>query len=167
MTKVTIDLSPGRRTWMIINGVLWLLVGNIIAILLIRLQRGISIDVIGAYLIFGLLGIVPIWRATGSRIEFSGDEILYVQPLFKISCKWDDFVGLRVSSDGVALRFLDSKIVTMRFIAHALMYLGLWNNTIPLSPYLTLGNRLKVWDAIERYLEDNQEKKILELLLTG
>jgi hypothetical protein len=167
MAKITIGLSSGRKTWMIIGGIIWLFVGNLIAVLVIRLQSGISIDVIAVYLIFGMLGIVPIYRATRSQIEFNGDEILYTQPLFKILCKWDDFIGLRISSEGVALRFLDSRINTLKFIARSLKYLGLWNNTIPLSPYLTLHNRIKVWDVIERHLDDDQEKKILELLLTG
>jgi hypothetical protein len=167
MTKVTIGLSPGRKTWMIIGGIVWLFVGNLIAVLVMRLQNGISIDVVGVYLIFGILGLVPIFRATGSQIEFNGEEILYTQPLFKILCKWDDFIGLRVSSEGVALRFLNSRINTLKFIARSLKYIGLWNNTIPLSPYLTLENRLKVWDVIECHIEDDQEKKILELLLTG
>jgi hypothetical protein len=167
MTKITIGLSPGRKTWMIIGGIVWLFVGNLIAVLVLRLQNGISIDVIGVYLIFGILGLAPIFRATRSRIEFNGEEILYTQPLFKILCKWEDFIGLRVSSEGVALRFLNSRINTLKFIAQSLKYLGLWNNTIPLSPYLTFKNRLKVWDAIECHIEDDQEKKILELLLTG
>jgi uncharacterized membrane protein YuzA (DUF378 family) len=167
MAKITVGLSPGRKTWMIIGGIIWLFVGNLMAVLVIRLQGGISVDVVAIYLIFGMLGIVPIYRATRSQIEFNGDEILYTQPLFKILCKWDDFIGLRVSPEGVALRFLDSRITTLKVIARSLKYLGLWNNTIPLSPYLTLENRMKVWNAIERYLEDDQEKKILELLLTG
>ena len=167
MAKITIGLSPGRKTWMIINGIIWLFIGNLFAVLVARIQAGISIDVIGIYLIFGIVGIVPIWRAVRSRIEFSGDEILYTQSLFKISCTWKDFIGLRISSDGVALRFLDSRITAMKFIARSLKYLGLWNNTVPLSPYLTYENRIKVWDVIEQYLEDDQEKKILELLLTG
>lgn len=152
---------------MIFNGIIWLFLGNLIALLVTRLQNGISIDVIAIYLTFGILTIAPIWRATRSRIEFNGDEILYTQPLFKISCKWDDFIGLRISSEGVALRFLNSRIYTLSFIAYTIKYLGLWNNAIPLSPYLTFENRIKVWDAIELYLEDDQEKKILELLLTG
>ena len=152
---------------MIINGIVWLFVGNFIAILVMRLQSGISIDVVAVYLIFGMLGIAPIYRATRSQIEFDGDRILYTQPLFKILCKWDDFIGLRVSPEGVALRFLDSKITTLEGIARTLKFFGLWNNTIPLSPFLTLENRMKVWDVIEQYLEDDQEKKILELLLTG
>jgi hypothetical protein len=167
MSKITIGLSPGRKTWMIIGGIVWLFVGNLIAVLVMRLQNGMSIDVIGVYLIFGILGLVPIFQATRSQIEFNGEEILYTQPLFKILCKWEDFIGLRVSSEGVALRFLNSRINTFRFIARSLKYLGLWNNTIPLSPYLTLDNRLKVWDVIECHIEDDQEKKILELLLTG
>ena len=167
MTKLIIGLSPGRKIWMVINGIVWLFVGNVIAILVMRLQSGISIDVVGIYLLFGMLGIAPIFRATSSQIEFNKEEVLYTQPRFKILCKWDDFIGLRVSSDGVALRFLNSKITTFKFIAQSLKVLGLWNNTIPLSPYLTLENRLKVWDAIERYLDDGQEKRILELLLTG
>jgi hypothetical protein len=152
---------------MIIGGIVWLFIGNLIAALVIRLQDGISIDAVAAYLIFGALGLAPIFRATRSQIEFNEDQILYTQPLFKILCKWEDFIGLRISSEGVALRFLDSRINTVKFIARSLKYLGIWNNTIPLSPYLTLDNRLKVWDAIERHLEDDQEKKILELLLTG
>lgn len=152
---------------MIIGGIVWLFVGNLMAVLLIRIQNGISMDVMGVYLIFGLLGLLPILRATRSQIEFKGDEILYTHPLFKILCRWDDFIGLRVSSEGVALRFLNSRINTLKFIARSLKYFGLWNNTIPLSPFLTLENRLKVWDAIEQHLEDDQEKKILELLLTG
>ncbi len=152
---------------MIINGVLWLFVGNVMAILVGILQDGISIDVVGIYLIFAVAGITPIYRATRSQIEFKGDEILYTQPLFKILCRWDDFIGLRITSDGVALRFLNSRVFTLKFVAHAIKYLGLWNNTIPLSPYLTLENRMKVWDVIEQYIEDDQEKKILALLLTG
>ncbi len=152
---------------MIINGISWLFAGNLIAVLITRLQGGISIDVVVFYLVFAVLGIGPIFRATRSQIEFKGDEVLYTSPLFKILCKWDNFIGLRVSPDGVALRFLDSRITTFKFIAHFLKYLGLWNNTIPLSPFLTLENRMKVWDVIERHLEDDQEKKILELLLTG
>ena len=149
------------------DGIIRLFVGNLIAILVARIQDGISIDVIAIFLVFVVTGITPIFRATRSQIEFSGDEILYTQPLFKILCKWDDFIGLRVSSDGVALRFLNSSVFTLKIIAYTIKYLGLWNNTIPLSPYLTLENRLKVWDVIERYVEDDQEKKILELLLTG
>jgi hypothetical protein len=114
-----------------------------------------------------VLGVTPIYRAFRSQIEFNEDKILYTEPLFKIRCKWDDFIGLRISSDGVALRFLNSRIMTFGFIARALKLLGLWNNTIPLSPYLTLGNRTRIWDVIERYLEDDHEKRILELLLTG
>lgn len=152
---------------MVIDGIIRLIVGNLIAILVTRIQDGISIDVVAIFLVFGVAGITPIYRATRSQIEFSGDEILYSQPLFKIVCKWDDFIGLRVSSDGVALRFLNSRVFTLKMIAYTIKYLGLWNNTIPLSPYLTLENRLKVWDVIERYVEDDQEKKILELLLTG
>ena len=152
---------------MIINGILWLVVGNVMGILVGILQGGISIDVVSIYLIFAVAGITPIYRATRSQIEFKGDEILYTQPLFKILCKWDDFIGLRITSDGVALRFLNSRIFTLKFIAHPIKFLGLWNNTIPLSPYLTLDNRMKVWDVIEQYIEDDQEKKILALLLTG
>ncbi len=152
---------------MIINGIAWLLVGNVIAVLVASIQGGMSIDVVAFCLIFAGIGIAPILRATRSQIEFNKNEILYTQPLFKIQCKWDDFIGLRVSPDGVALRFLNSRITAFKFIAHFLRSLGLWNNTIPLSPYLTLENRLKVWDAIEPYLEDEQEKRILELLLTG
>lgn len=167
MTKITLSLSPGRKRLMIINGIIWFFLGNLIAVLVIRLQSGISIDVVAIFLIFGMLGIAPIWRATRSQIKFSGDEVLYSQPLFKIMCKWDDFIGLRISSEGVALRFLNSKIFTLKFIAHTVKFLGLWNNAIPLSPYLTLENRVRVWDVIEQYVEDDQEKKILELLLTG
>jgi len=167
MAKITIGLSPGRKTGMVINGIVWLFIGNVIALLLIRLQIGISIDVIAVYLIFGILGLTPILRATGSRIELDQEEITYTQPLFRILCKWDDFIGLRVTSDGVALRFLDSRIATFKFIAQILRKLGLWNNTIPFSPFLTLENRMQVWDIIERYLDDGQEKKVLELLLTG
>ena len=167
MTKIKIGLSPGRKRWMTFNGVIWLLIGNVIAALVLRLQDGISIDVIAIYLVFGIFGISPIWRATRSQIEFDGDRILYTQPLFRILCKWEDFIGLRVSSEGVALRFLDSRITTISFFARILKYLGVWNNTIPLSPYLTFKNRMKVWDVIEGYLHDDQEKKILELLLTG
>lgn len=167
MTKIKIGLSPGRKRWVTFNGILWLLVGNVIAALVLRLQDGISIDVIAIYLVFGMLGILPIWRASRSQIEFDREQIIHIQPLFKILCKWDDFIGLRVSPEGVALRFLDSRIITMKFIARILKLLGLWNNTIPLSPYLTFENRMKVWDVIECYLEDDQEKKILELLLTG
>ena len=167
MSKTTIGLSPGRKSWMIIGGIAWLFTGNLIALLVIRLQGGISIDVVAIYLIFGILGIIPIFRAAFSQIEFDRDEIIYTQPLFKIACNWDDFVGLRVSPEGVSLRFLDSRVTTFRFIARALKFLGIWNNTIPLSPYLTLENRGKVWGAIERYLVDEQEKKVLELLLTG
>ena len=152
---------------MIIGGIIRLIVGNLIAILVARIQDGISIDVVAIFLVFAVAGIAPIYRATRSQIEFDGDNILYTQPLFKILCKWDDFIGLRVSSDGVALSFLNSRIFTLKIIAYTIKYLGLWNNTIPLSPYLTLENRLKVWDVIERYVEDEQEKKILELLLTG
>jgi hypothetical protein len=167
MAKLSVGLSPGRKTWMIINGIIWFLLGNLFALLVARIQGGISIDVVAFYLIFSAIGIMPICRATYSQIQFNRDEILYIQPLFKIVCKWDDFIGLRLSTDGVALRFLNSKITTFKFIAHLLKNLGLWNNAIPLSPYLTLENRMKVWDAIERYLEDGQEKKMLELLLTG
>ena len=152
---------------MIIGGIAWLFVGNLVAVLVIRLQGGISIDVIAIYLIFGVLGITPILRAVISQIEFEQNKIIYTQPLFKIVCKWDNCVGLRVSAEGVSLRFLDSRVTTFRYIARALKYLGIWNNTIPLSPYLTLENRGKVWGAIERYLVDEQEKKVLELLLTG
>jgi hypothetical protein len=167
MAKVTIGLSPGRKTWMVINGVVWLFVGNVIALLVMRLQSGVSIDVVAVYLLFGIFGIAPIFQATSSQIEFNKNEILYIQPLFKILCKWDDFIGLRITSEGVSLRFLDSRITTFKFVASLLKRLGLWNNTIPLSPYLTLENRMKVWDAIERHLEDGHEKKVLELLLTG
>jgi hypothetical protein len=167
MAKVAIGLSPGRKTWMIVNGIIWLVGGNVIAILVARIQGGISIDVVAFYFIFGVTGILPIYRAIRSQIEFDADEILLTQPFFKIRCKWKDFIGLRVSSDGVALKFLNSKISTFRFLADFLKRLGWWDNTIPLSPYLTLENRMKVWDAIECYLEDDQEKKILELLLTG
>jgi uncharacterized membrane protein YuzA (DUF378 family) len=167
MAKITLGLSPGRKRWMILNGIIWLIVGNLIAALVARIQGGISIDVVAFYIIFAMIGITPIYHATHSQIEFNQKEIIYVQPVFKILCKWDDFIGLRVSSEGVALRFLNSRIFTLKFIARAIKYLGLWNNTIPLSPYLTLQNRMKVWDVIEKYLEDDQEKKILELLLTG
>lgn len=167
MAKITIGLSPGRKTWMVINGIVWLFVGNVIALLVMSLQGGVSIDVIAIYLIFGMFGIAPILRATSSQIQFDQNEILYSQPLFKILCKWDDFIGLRISTDGVALRFLDSRISTFKFIARLLKKLGLWNNTIPLSPYLTLENRIKIWDVIEHYLDDGQEKRVLELLLTG
>ena len=167
MTKITLSLSPGRKRLMIINGIVWLFLGNLIAVLVMRLQSGMSIDVVAIYLIFGILGIAPILRATRSQIEFSGNEILFTQPLFKILCKWEDFIGLRISSEGVALRFLNSKIYTLKFIAYTVKFLGLWHNAIPLSPYLTLENRIRVWDVIEGYLEDEQEKKILELLLTG
>jgi len=167
MAKVILDLNPGRKRWIIVNGVIRLLVGNLIAILVTRLQGGISIDVVAIYLVFAVVGIGPIYRATRSKIEFDGEKILYTQPLFKILCKWDDFIGLRVSSDGVALRYLNSRVSTFKFIAYAIKYLGLWDNTIPLSPYLTFENRMKVWDEIGRYVEDDQEKKILELLLTG
>jgi len=152
---------------MIINGIIWLFVGNLLAVLVARIQSGISIDVLAIYLVFAVTGMGPIFRAIRSQIEFNGDEILYTQPLFKILCKWDDFVGLRISSDGVSLRFLNSRIFTLKFIAHTIKFLGLWNNTVPLSPYLTLDNRMKVWDVIEQYIEDDQEKKILALLLTG
>ncbi len=167
MAKVTIGLSPGRKTWIMFNGMIWLVVGNVIAILLLRLQGGMSIDVIAVFLLSASLGIAPVYRAIRSQIEFNGDMIVYTQPLFKILCRWDDFIGLRISSDGVALRFLDSRITTFKFIANILKYAGWWNNTVPLSPYLTFENRIKVWNTIERYLEDDQEKKILELLLTG
>jgi hypothetical protein len=167
MAKIIIGLSRGRKTWMTINGIIWFFIGNVIAVLLINLQGGISIDVVAIYFISGILGIEPIYRATRSQIEFDGGEISYIQPLFKVVCKWDDFIGLRVSTDGVALRFLNSRITTYKFIARFLKYLGLWDNTIPLSPYLTLENRIKVWDAIECHIDDDQEKKILELLLTG
>jgi uncharacterized membrane protein YuzA (DUF378 family) len=167
MVKITLGLSPGRKRWMIINGIIWLIVGNLIAALVARIQGGISIDVVAFYTIFAVIGIAPIYHATHSKLEFKENEIVYTQPIFKILCNWDDFIGLRVTSDGVALRFLNSRIFTLEFIAHAIKYLGLWNNTIPLSPYLTLQNRMKVWDIIEKYLEDDQEKKILELLLTG
>ena len=167
MAKITLGLSPRRKNWMIINGIIWLLVGILMAGLILNLQRDISIDVVAVYLVFGILGLTPIFHAIYSKIEFDGDKIFYTQPLFTISCKWDDFIGLRISSDGVALRFLDSRITTLKFIARALKYLGLWNNTIPLSSYLTFENRIKVWGVIEPYLEDDQEKKILELLLTG
>ena len=149
------------------NGIIWLIVGNLIAALVARIQGGLSIDVIAFYIIFAVIGISPIYHATHSQIEFNEQEIIYIQPVFKILCNWDDFIGLRVTSEGVALRFLNSRIFTLKFIARAIKYLGLWNNTIPLSPYLTLQNRMKVWDVIEKYLEDDQEKKILELLLTG
>jgi len=152
---------------MILNGVVRLFIGNLIAILVARIQGGISIDVIVILLVFAVAGIAPIHFANRSQIKFDGDEILYTQPLFKILCKWDDFIGLRISSDGVALSFLNSRIFTLKIIAYTIKYLGLWNNTIPLSSYLTLENRIKVWDVIERYIEDDQEKKILELLLTG
>ena len=152
---------------MILNGVVRLFIGNLIAILVARIQGGISVDVIVILLVFAVAGIAPIHRANRSQIEFDGDEILYTQPLFKILCKWDDFIGLRISSDGVALSFLNSSIFTLKIIAYTIKYLGLWNNTIPLSSYLTLENRIKVWDVIERHIEDDQEKKILELLLTG
>ena len=152
---------------MILNGIVRLLIGNLIAILVARIQGGFSIDVIVILLVFAVAGITPIHRANRSQIEFDGDEILYTQPLFKILCKWDDFIGLRISSDGVALSFLNSSIFTLKIIAYTIKYLGLWNNTIPLSSYLTLENRIKVWDVIERHIEDDQEKKILELLLTG
>ena len=167
MTKLTIGLSPGRKTWMIVNGVIWLFLGGLFALLVTRIQGGISVDVVFFYVLFAVIGIVPIYRATRSQIEFDGDEILYTHLLFKISCKWEDFIGLRISSDGAALRFLNSRIITFKFLVHFLKNFGLWNNTIPLSPYLTLENRMKVWGVIERYLEDSQEKKILELLLTG
>jgi len=152
---------------MILNGVVRLFIGNLIAILVARIQGGISVDVIVILLVFAVAGIAPIHCANRSQIKFDGDEILYTQPLFKILCKWDDFIGLRISSDGVALSFLNSRIFTLKIIAYTIKYLGLWNNTIPLSSYLTLENRIKVWDVIERYIEDDQEKKILELLLTG
>ena len=106
MTKITLSLSPGRKRLMIINGIVWLFLGNLIAVLVMRLQSGMSIDVVAIYLIFGILGIAPILRATRSQIEFSGNEILFTQPLFKILCNWEDFIGLRISSEGVALRFL-------------------------------------------------------------
>ena len=167
MAQVTLGLNPGRRTWIIINGIIRLFVGNLIAILVARIQDGISVDVVIIYLVFAVVGIEPIYRATRSQIEFNGEKILYTHPLFKILCKWDDFIGLRISSDGVALRFLNSRIFTLKIIAYPIKYLGLWNNTIPLSPYLTLENRMKVWDVIEQYIDDDQEKKILELLLTG
>jgi hypothetical protein len=167
MKKIAIGLSPGRKTWMVIEGIVWLFVGNLIAILVMRLQNGVSIDVVAIYLVSGVFGIVPIYRATRSQIQFVEDKILYTQPFFKILCKWEDFIGLRISSDGVALRFLDSRITTFKFIAQFLHRLGLWDNSIPLSPYLTLENRIKVWEIIEGNLEDGQEKKILELLLTG
>ena len=152
---------------MTINGIIWLFLGILIAVLVTRLQSGISIDVVAIYLIFGILGIAPILQATRSQVEFNEDEVLYTQPLFKILCRWEDFIGLRISSEGVALRFLNSKLFTLKFIAHTVKFLGLWNNAIPLSPYLTLENRIKVWGVIEQYLEDDQEKKIIELLLTG
>jgi hypothetical protein len=159
MAKITIGLSPGRKTWMVINGIIWFFIGNVIALLVIRLQDGVSIDVVSIYIIFGALGLAPILRATGSQIEFNRNEIIYTQPLFKILCKWEDFICLCISSDGVSLKFLDSRITTSKFIAHLVRNLGLWNNTVPLSPYLTLENHLKVWDAIELYLEEGQEKK--------
>jgi hypothetical protein len=167
MTRTTIGLNRGRKTWMILRGIVWLVAGNLFAAMLVRLQGGISMDLLGMYLVVAVLGLVPIYRATRSQIEFSGDEITYTEPLFKIICNWDDFIGLRISSDGVALHFLDSRIKTFEFIARSLKYLGLWNNTIPLSPYLTLSNRMRVWEEIECHLEKGQEKKILELLLTG
>ena len=152
---------------MIINGIVWLFLGNLFALLVARLQGGISIDVAAFYLIFSAIGIGAIYRATRSQLEFFEDKILYTHSLFKILCSWDDFIGLRISPDGVSLRFLNSRIYTLKIIALTVKYLGLWNNTIPLSPYLTLGNRMKIWDMIECNLEDDQEKKILELLLTG
>jgi hypothetical protein len=167
MAKLTIGLSRGRKTWMIVNGIIWLIIGNLMAALVTRVQDGISIDVVAIFLIFGVLGIEPIYRATRSQIEFNGGEILYTQPLFKITCRWDDFIGLRISSEGVALRFLNSRMRTFKSIARTLKYFGLWDNAIPLSPYLTLNNRMKVWDVIECHIEDDQEKKILQLLLTG
>ena len=152
---------------MIINGIIWLFLGNLFALLVARLQGGISIDVVAFYLIFSAIGIGAIYRATCSQLEFFEDKILYTHPLFKILCSWDDFIGLRISPDGVSLRFLNSRIYTLKIIALTVKYLGLWNNTIPLSSYLTLGNRMQIWDMIECNLEDDQEKKILELLLTG
>lgn len=104
------------------------------AALVAKLQGDISIDVSAILLVFAVVGIAPIYRATRSLIEFNEAEILYTQLRFKILCKWEDFIGLRITSDRVALSFLNSRIFTLKFIAHTIKFLGLWNNTIPLSP---------------------------------
>jgi hypothetical protein len=118
MAKITIGLSPGRKTWMVINGIIWFFIGNVIALLVIRLQDGISIDVVSIYSYLEPLGLAPILRATGSQIEFNRNEIIYIQPLFKILCKWDRFHRFAYLFRWRISKFLDSRITTSKFIAH-------------------------------------------------
>lgn len=152
---------------MIVDGIFRLMVGNLIAILVTRVQGDMSIDVVLFYLFFLAIGLEPIYRANRSRIEFRGSEIFYMHPLFTAVFKWDDFVGLRVTSDGVVLKFLNSRIASSKFVVDLYRAMGIWDNNLPLSPYLTFDNRSMVWEVIQWNLHDDHEKKILEMILTS
>jgi hypothetical protein len=95
-----------------------------------------------------LLPFELLYEGLYSRIEVSNTGIVYHQPRFTLSCKWEDLMDIVDSGFGTTLLFSTASVLRGKWIATLLKLLGPWERSIPFSCYISPQNAKKVWHVI-------------------
>jgi hypothetical protein len=97
---------------------------------------------------FIFLPFEVLYEGLYSRIELTDNGVVYYQPRFTLSCRWEDLTDIMFGTSEFTLVFSSAQILNGRWIIYLLKWLGPWERAIPISTYISPNNAKQVKEIV-------------------